>query len=109
MIAGYHPRHSPLGIAWTGLTAAVMFALAAGKARTGRTLNNPVLNAEGRVTTIDGTLAAAVLAGLLLNSLAGWWWADPVAGYLLVYYALRETRTTFTDHTPIDDAPSHAS
>jgi hypothetical protein len=32
---------SLLGITWTAVTAAVMFALAAGKARTGRELDNP--------------------------------------------------------------------
>ena len=53
-----------LGIIWTSVTAAVMFALASGKARTGRALDNPVLRTEGRVTMIDGILAAAVLTGL---------------------------------------------
>ena len=43
LAAGYHPRHSVLGIAWTAITAAAMFALAAGKARTGAALANPVL------------------------------------------------------------------
>lgn len=96
LLAGWHPRHSLLGIAWTATTALVMFALAAGKARTGKHLNNPVLITEGRVTTIDGLLAVAVLLGLTLNSTAGWWWADPVTGYLLAYYGLREARETFT-------------
>jgi divalent metal cation (Fe/Co/Zn/Cd) transporter len=96
LAAGYHPRHSPLGIAWTALTAAVMFALAAGKARTGKALDNPVLRTEGRVTLIDGILATAVLAGLVLNAALGWWWADPAAGYVLVYYAAREVREIFT-------------
>jgi divalent metal cation (Fe/Co/Zn/Cd) transporter len=72
-----------------------MFALAAGKARTGRALNNPVLRTEGRVTTIDGILAVAVFFGLVLNAAAGWWWADPAAGYVLVYYAAREVRSVF--------------
>jgi divalent metal cation (Fe/Co/Zn/Cd) transporter len=99
LAAGYRPRHSLLGIAWTAVTAVVMFALAAGKARTGRALDNPVLRTEGRVTLIDGILAAAVLAGLVLNATAGWWWADPAAGYMLVYYALREVREIFfTEH-----------
>jgi divalent metal cation (Fe/Co/Zn/Cd) transporter len=89
---GFHPRHSPLGIAWTAITAAAMFALAVGKARTGAALGNPVLTTEGRVTFVDGLLATAVLLGLLLNSLAGWWWADPVAGYVLAFYALREVK-----------------
>lgn len=95
LVTGYHPRHSPLGIVWTALTAAVMFVLAAGKARTGRALDNPVLRTEGRVTTIDGILAVAVLLGLTLNTVAGWWWADPAAGYLLVWYAAREVHEIF--------------
>jgi divalent metal cation (Fe/Co/Zn/Cd) transporter len=96
LVAGYHPRHSPPGIAWAALTAGVMFALAAGKARTGKALDNPVLRTEGRVTLIDGILAAAVLLGLVLNAALGWWWADPAAGYVLVYYAAREVREILT-------------
>ena len=99
LAAGYHPRHSVPGIIWTAATAAVMFALAAGKARTGRALDNPVLRTEGRVTMIDGILAVTVLAGLVLNAALGWWWADPAAGYVLVYYAAREVREIFSaDH-----------
>ena len=90
LIVGFRPHHSPLGIAWTGATALVMFGLALGKARIGEALENPVLQAEGRITMIDGILATAVLCGLMLNALAGWWWADPLAGYVLVYYAARE-------------------
>ena len=89
LIIGFHPHHSPLGIAWTGVTAAVMFGLAFGKARTGAALDNPVLRAEGRITMIDGILATAVLVGLVLNAGAGWWSADPLAGYVLLYYAVR--------------------
>jgi divalent metal cation (Fe/Co/Zn/Cd) transporter len=96
LVAGFRPHHSPTGIVWTAITAAVMFALAAGKARTGRALGNPVLLTEGRVTTIDGLLAVAVLVGLVLNAAVGWWWADPVAGYVLVYYAVREARAILT-------------
>ena len=96
LIAGFHPHHSPLGIAWTGVTAPVMFGLAFGKARTGTALDNPVLRAEGRITMIDGILATAVLIGLVLNAVAGWWWADPLAGYVLLCYALREARESLT-------------
>lgn len=92
LIVGFRPHHSPLGIAWTAVTALVMFALAAGKARTGSAMGNPVLQAEGRITMIDGILATAVLAGLVLNASLGWWWADPLAGYVLLYYAAREAR-----------------
>lgn len=91
----YHAGHSPAGITWTAATAAVMFALATGKARTGKALGNPVLVTEGRVTLVDGILAVAVLAGLILNAVAGLWWADPLAALVIVCYALREAREIF--------------
>ena len=100
LAAGYRPGHSVLGIAWTAVTAAAMFALAAGKARTGRELGNPVLAKEGRVTLVDGILAAAVLAGLVLNAAAGLWWADPLAALVIVVYALREARVIFLPAGP---------
>jgi divalent metal cation (Fe/Co/Zn/Cd) transporter len=96
LVAGFHPSHSPLGIAWTALTAAAMVALAAAKSRTGRALGNPVLTTESRVTVIDALLACAVLLGLLLNAALGWWWADPVAGLVIVYYAVREARSIYS-------------
>ena len=51
---------------------------------------------KGRVTFIDGVLAGAVFLGLVLNAVAGWWWADPVAGYVLVFYAMREAGHIYT-------------
>lgn len=94
---GYHPKHSPTGITWTAATAVAMFALAYGKRYVGRALANPVLSTEARVTAIDGLLACAVLGGLALNAGFGWWWADPAAGFVLVYYAIREARAIFGD------------
>ena len=96
LVTGYRPHHSVPGIIWTAVTAVVMFALAAGKARTGRALGNPVLRTEGRVTLIDGILATAVLVSLVLNAALGWWWADPAAGCVLVFYATREVREIFS-------------
>ena len=90
LIAGHHATPSTLGIVWTATTAAAMFALATGKTRTGLALGNPVLTTEGKVTFIDGVLAVAVLSGISLNAAVGWWWADPVAGLVIVYYAARE-------------------
>lgn len=100
LLSGHRAQHSLVGIIWTAITAAVMFALAAAKTRTGRGLGNPVLITEGRVTFIDGILAAAVLVGIVLDTAAGWWWADPAAGLVIVYYALREARHIF--HTNKD-------
>jgi hypothetical protein len=48
LVAGYHPGRSVPGIIWTATTALMMFALAAGKARTGAALGNQVLSPVGR-------------------------------------------------------------
>ncbi|MGO4473813.1 cation transporter [Arthrobacter sp. M-10] len=89
---GVRPASSAPGIVWTALTFVVMLALAWGKIRTGQRLGNPVLRAEGKVTLVDAYLAGAVLAGLALNALFGWWWADPLAGVVIIYYAAVEAR-----------------
>jgi divalent metal cation (Fe/Co/Zn/Cd) transporter len=96
LVVGHHAKHSPLGIAWTAVTAVVMFTLAAGKARTGAALGNPVMQTEGRVTFVDGLLATAVMLGLVLNAGLGAWWADPVAGFVIVFYGLREAYAIFS-------------
>jgi divalent metal cation (Fe/Co/Zn/Cd) transporter len=95
LIAHHHATVLVGGIAWTGATAAVMFGLAAGKARAGWLLGNPVLIAEGRVTFIDGVLATSVLIGVACNGIFGWWWADSLAAYVIVFYAARECLAIF--------------
>lgn len=87
-----HPNTSVLGIEWLALTLIVMLALAAGKHRVGTLLDNQVLKTEARVTLVDAYLAGAVLLGLVLNSLLGWWWADPLAGLVIVFYGVVEGR-----------------
>jgi divalent metal cation (Fe/Co/Zn/Cd) transporter len=90
LVTGFRPRHSLLGIGWLTATAVVMFALAYGKRVTGRALGNRVLETESRVTIIDGYLAVAILVGLVLNAAVGLWWADPLAGFVIVFYGFRE-------------------
>jgi divalent metal cation (Fe/Co/Zn/Cd) transporter len=85
-----HPIGSPFGILWLAMTVVIMLLLAWGKHWTGRQLANRVLLTESRVTLIDAYLAATVLIGILTNALFGWWWADPAAGLVIVYYGIRE-------------------
>jgi divalent metal cation (Fe/Co/Zn/Cd) transporter len=95
LLTEVHPTPSPLGIVWLVVTCAVMLALAWGKSVTGRKLGNLVLTTEARVTLIDAALAGAVLIGVGLNALFGWWWADPLAGLVIVYYGLTEGRAAW--------------
>ena len=97
LIAGHRAAPTPAGAGWTAATAVAMFALAFGKARVGRRLGNRVLITEGRVTLVDGILACSVLAGIALDGLFGWWWADPVAGLVIVVYAVREAVQVFRE------------
>jgi divalent metal cation (Fe/Co/Zn/Cd) transporter len=90
LFTGTHPATSIGGIAWIAATFVAMLLLAFGKRVTGQKLKNEVLLTEGRVTLVDAYLAGAVLLGLLLNALFGWWWADPLASLVIIYYGVRE-------------------
>jgi divalent metal cation (Fe/Co/Zn/Cd) transporter len=90
LIAQDHPATSVAGIVWLTATLVTMVLLSIGKRRTGHQLDNPGLITEAHVTLVDAYLAAAVLVGLVANAVAGWWWADPLAGLLIVYYGFRE-------------------
>ncbi len=93
-----HPNTSIIGIAWLSVTFIVMLLLAWGKHITGKQLNNEVLLTEGRVTLVDAYLAGAVLIGLILNTLFGWWWADPLAGLVIVFYGVKEGWAAWHGH-----------
>jgi len=90
LLTQIHPQTSVVGIIWLSATLIVMLLLAWGKYQIGKSLNNTVLLTEGRVTLVDAYLAASVLVGVLLNSLFGLWWADPLAALIVVYYGIRE-------------------
>ena len=90
LVSGIHPAPSTLGTFWLIVTVIAMLLLAWGKLVTGRQLDNPVVWAEAETTLIDGYLASALLVGLILNALFDWWWADPLASLLLVYYGVKE-------------------
>lgn len=105
LLTAQRPSPSAAAMGWLALTCAVMTALAWGKRETGRTLGNPVLMAEARVTLIDAVLAASVLAGVALNAGFGWWWADPLAGLAIVGYGAAEGRAALRHAREAGPAP----
>ena len=90
LLTGIHATPSIGGMIWIAATFIAMLLLAFGKRVTGQQLKNEVLLTEGRVTLVDAYLAGAVLLGLVLNALFGWWWANPLASLVIVYYGIRE-------------------
>jgi len=66
-----------------------MPALSLAERRTGVELGSASAIADSKQTLICASFSAAVLIGLLLNTLFGWTWADPVAA-LVVGFAFKE-------------------
>ena len=90
LVAGSEPAVSPLGLAITALSVVVMPFLSLAERRAGRELGSATAVADSKQTLVCTWLSAAVLIGLALNGLLGWWWADAVAGLVIVVFALRE-------------------
>jgi len=77
------PERSILGIVLAAVSAVVMPLLARAKRRAASQIGSAALRADSRQTDFCAYLSAILLAGLLLNALFGWWWADPVAGLVM--------------------------
>lgn len=81
---------STVGIALAGVSLAVMPVLSWAQRRAGRELGSSSAVADSKQTLLCTYMSAVLLAGLLLNSLLGWSWADPVAGLVIAAVAVRE-------------------
>jgi divalent metal cation (Fe/Co/Zn/Cd) transporter len=68
----------------------VMPILSRAKKRVGKELSSAAMNADARQTDFCVYLSAILLAGLILNAVLGWWWADPVAALTMVPIAAKE-------------------
>lgn len=84
------PEHSGVGIALAALSLMVMPFLSWFERRTGRELGSASAVADSKQTLICSYLSAALLVGLLLNSLLGWAWADSVVALVIAVFAVRE-------------------
>ncbi|MGH9039324.1 MAG: cation transporter [Acidimicrobiia bacterium] len=92
LLLGHEPGTSTPGVVLAAVSLAVMPSLALAKRRTGQRLGNPVLVADSTETLLCAYLSAILLVGLALNATVGWWWADPLAGLGIAYFAVREGR-----------------
>ncbi|HWB84449.1 MAG TPA: cation transporter [Bryobacteraceae bacterium] len=84
LILGETPERSVPGILIAIASLIVMPLLARAKRKVSRALNSSAMHADSRQTDFCTYLSAIVLAGLLLNAVFGWWWADPVAALAMV-------------------------
>ena len=90
LVARTDVEHSTLGIVITALRVALMPFFSSAERRAGRELGSATAVADSKQTLLCTFLSAAVLVGLILNSLYGWWWADAVAGLVMALFAVGE-------------------
>ncbi len=84
------PEESLIGIVLAMASLTIMPAIAWGKLKSATALGSASLRAEARETLACSVLSLTLLAGLGLNALFGWWWADPVAAGLMVPWLIKE-------------------
>jgi divalent metal cation (Fe/Co/Zn/Cd) transporter len=92
LLTAHHSASSWVGIGLAAVTLLAMPPLAAAKRRIGRALGSSATTSESRQTMLCAYLSAALLVGLLLNAILGWWWADPAVALVIGAAALREAR-----------------
>ena len=100
--------HSPVGLALTAVSLVVMPVLSYAQRRTGRELGSRSAVADSRQTLLCTYLSAVVLVGLGLNSVLGWWWADPVAALVVAGIAVKEGRGAWRGEGCCADPGCHA-
>jgi divalent metal cation (Fe/Co/Zn/Cd) transporter len=92
LIIRSRPEASWWGIGLAIAAAIFMPVLWQGKLRVARRIGSAALKADAACSATCAYMSFTLLAGLLLNRLFGWWWADPLAALVLVYFIVREGR-----------------
>jgi divalent metal cation (Fe/Co/Zn/Cd) transporter len=87
---GEHPERSTAGVLILSLSVIIMPVLARAKRKVARSLESRALEADAVQTSLCAYLSAIALAGVALNALLGWWWADPVAALAMVPIIAKE-------------------
>ena len=95
LVASNEPGTSWVGIGLAATTAVTMPLLANAKRRVGQRLQSSATVKEGAQNMVCAYLSVALLVGLLLNALAGWWWADPAAALVIAAVAVKEGRESW--------------
>ena len=93
LVVGAEADRSLVGIVLVAVSVVVMPVLSWAQRRAGRELGSASAVADSRQTLLCAYLSAAVLLGLVLNAVLGWWWADPAAALVLAALAVREGRS----------------
>jgi divalent metal cation (Fe/Co/Zn/Cd) transporter len=92
LVGGRHPSPSWVGVGLAAAAVVTMPVLARLKRTVGHQLGSSAAVSEAQQSQLCAYLSVALLAGLLLNALGGWWWADPSAALVIAGLAGWEAR-----------------
>ncbi|GAA5164041.1 cation transporter [Pseudonocardia eucalypti] len=92
LLGAERAEHSTVGLVLAALSLLVMPVLSAAQRRAGRELGSTSAVADSKQTLLCTYLSGVLLVGLGLNSLFGWWWADPAAALVIAAVAVKEGR-----------------
>lgn len=92
LFGGAEAQHSTIGLALAASSLAIMPVLSYVQRRAGRELGSRSAVADSKQTLLCTYLSAVVLVGLGVNSLFGWYWADPIAALVIAAVAVKEGR-----------------
>ena len=98
LIGGEAAAPSTVGIVVATLSLIVMPVLSWAQRRTGRELGSTTVVADSKQTLWCTYLSGVLLLGLVLNSLFGWSWADPVVALVIAAVAVKEGREAWRGH-----------
>jgi divalent metal cation (Fe/Co/Zn/Cd) transporter len=84
------PEPSAVGVVILVLSVVIMPVLARAKRQVGAALQSRALVADAAQTSLCAYLSVIALAGVALNALLGWWWADPLAALAMVPIIAKE-------------------
>jgi divalent metal cation (Fe/Co/Zn/Cd) transporter len=95
LVTGERPGTSWIGIALVSTSVVGMPFLGIAKRRLANKLGSVATRGEGTQNLLCAYLAAAVLVGLLGNTLFGLWWLDPAAALIIAAVAVNEGRESW--------------
>jgi divalent metal cation (Fe/Co/Zn/Cd) transporter len=103
LLAGDSPNTSVVGLILLAASVVIMPLLAYAKRRVGVALGDGLILADAAETKICTLLSISTLAGLGLFALTGAAWLDPVAGFVIAAFAVKEGREAWQGELVCDD------
>ena len=89
------PEASLPGLLLAVASVILMPRLARAKRALAPALGSQAVSADAQQTSLCALLSAVLIVGVGLNTVFGWWWADPVAALAIALFCVNEAREGF--------------